>query len=115
VRREPDEAYIIKRNETYELKIIEKKYQTAEGSVDVKLGAAGFFLYQYQQSLSQFSNITYAFCVNDFFRQEKYDDVRKYNKEHLNVEMFYGEDSTYFETLDKWIGICPNEACSFEQ
>jgi hypothetical protein len=105
VRREPDEAYIINNNGVYELKIIEKKFQSAEGSVDVKLGAAGFFIYQYQQSLSQFLNISYAFCVNDFFRDKKYDDVRKYNKEHLNVEMFYGEDPLYFDTLDKWIGI----------
>jgi len=108
--REPDEAYIIKKNDTYEFKILEKKNQNTEGSVDLKLYAGIGLLKEYRKSFDNNFTISYAFCLNNYFKKKFSSNNMKYNNIQSvilesEIEIMYGSDENYFEQLDNWIGI----------
>jgi hypothetical protein len=107
----PDEAYLIKFNNPDErpiLKILEKKEQSVEGSVETKLMTGAAFRREYEVALGDRVIVHYAYCVNQFLKNKIESGERKYNtlKQILaedKVPMFYGEDADYFEKLDEWI------------
>jgi len=106
--REPDEAYIEKRGDRLVLKILEKKNQTMEGSVDTKLLAGPGFLEEYRMSLGEKFDVEYAFCVSNFLKEKvvseepKWRCLREINKKY-GIQVLYGDDADYFEKLDAWI------------
>ena len=73
----PDDAiYVIKDNTIY---IIEIKFQNVEGSVDEKLQTCDFKKKQYQKLFSSLNyEVEYMYVLSDWFRQERYKDVRDY-------------------------------------
>lgn len=103
----PDEAYIIhKKDGTISIKILEKKEQHSEGSIDTKLWAGPSIKRSYQILFPE-CNVEYAFCLNNFFKtkfndSEKYKLLAKILKEN-NIPVFFGEDEDYFKKLNDWI------------
>lgn len=97
--RKPDEAFFIFKNGKTYLKIIEKKEQHIEGSVETKLWAADGLLFEYQEMLGNDINIEYIFSLCCFFEQ-KFNDVsnKKYQilKKYLskrNIKVLFFNDS----------------------
>jgi hypothetical protein len=108
--REPDEAYIIKKNDTYEFKILEKKNQKSEGSVDLKLYAGIGLLDEYRKAFKNNCIVSYGFCLSDYFKKKFSSNKMKYNNIQTvilerEIEIMYGKDEDYFEQLDNWVGI----------
>ena len=104
--RHPDEAYIIRRppGEKTVIKILEKKNQNVAGSVETKLWSGPALKREYELVCGENFEIQYAFCLNDWFKQQKHE---KYIYLHMilqenDIDVFYA-DENYFETLDKWI------------
>lgn len=103
--RNPDEAYIIRRpGEKTVIKILEKKHQNVQGSVETKLWAAVALKREYELVCGEDFEIKYAFCLNDWFKQQKSD---KYIYLHMileenDIDVFYA-DNDYFHKLDLWI------------
>jgi len=109
--REPDEAYLIRDAESgvTQLKILEKKNQNTEGSVDTKLLAGPGFLYEYKWCLRGMEiHVDYAFCVSNFLKEKimsdkpKWRALRDINKEY-GITLLFGDDEDYFERLDEWL------------
>ncbi len=101
----PDEAYIITRDDKINLKILEKKNQNTEGSVDAKLLAAYGFKCVYELICGEKFNVEYSFCLSNWFKQHKNEDKYIYYNMFLaqhDIKIFYADES-YFENLDKWI------------
>lgn len=106
-----DEAFIIKNKITNKLtlKILEKKYQKVEGSVETKLYASYLLKEEYEELLNNYFNIEYGFCLNNYFKNKFMDiDNNKYQilKKLLikyNIPLFYGEDNNYIEKIFNWI------------
>jgi hypothetical protein len=107
--RYPDEAYIIEyvSGKTV-IKILEKKEQNREGSVETKLWAGIALKREYELILGKDFEVCYGFCVNDFLHKKLISDTSKYRtlntifKEN-NIEVLFGYTDNYFETLDIWI------------
>jgi hypothetical protein len=109
--REPDEAYIIKKNNDKKIyiKIIEKKEQNVEGSVENKLWCAPSFKREYQLLLGQNFIIDYSFVLSNFFKNKfndknntKYITLDKILKEN-NIKYFFGDDEDYFDKIYEYI------------
>ena len=108
----PDEAYIIQKNGKTVLKILEKKHQNTAGSVDTKLLAGPMIRDSYKITVPSDWDVEYAFCVNNYFRNNVFNNDRKHIQKLLaeqNIPIFYGEDADYFEKLNSWIGLPPHE------
>lgn len=73
----PDNCiYVIIKNTVY---IIEVKHQQVGGSVDEKLQTCDFKKKQYIKLFSELNyKVEYMYILDDWFRQEKYKDVRDY-------------------------------------
>jgi hypothetical protein len=108
--RHPDGAYIIEyKNGRRVLKILEKKTQSVDGSVDIKLWAGHSMRREYEKSWPEFE-VEYAFCVNVFF-QKKFEDTTNNRKyailremlEEDGIELFFGDMADYFQKLDIWM------------
>lgn len=102
--RNPDEAYIIKTPETTTIKILEKKYQNCNGSVETKLWASPSLKREYELVCGEQFRIEYALCLSDWFKQQnsiKYTILNKILGE-TGIKVLYS-DNNYFENLDKWI------------
>jgi hypothetical protein len=106
----PDEAYIIKYNNSEKIiiKILEKKEQRVEGSVETKLWSGPSLKREYELMLGDNFEVNYAFCVNDFLKTKLTSTKKKYTTLNTilnenNIKMLFGDDDNYFETLDKWI------------
>lgn len=106
----PDEAYIIQYNTGKILiKILEKKEQNVEGSVETKLWSGPSLKREYELVLNDDKFIVnYAFCLSDFLKKKLNSNEIKYillNKilQEDNIEVLFGDDENYFYTLDKWI------------
>ena len=104
----PDEAYIIEYNSGRKvIKILEKKEQNVEGSVDTKLLAGPIFKEEYAEALLHIFEVEYAFCVSKFLQdkimsnEKKYIIFNKLMKNH-NIPILFGDDENYFETFDTW-------------
>lgn len=106
--RNPDEAYLFRNGAKYLLKILEKKAQNTEGSVDTKLCADTWFKEEYQECLGSQFTVEYAFCLSKWLRQRylsansKWPVMRKLHARHGTTVLF-GEDADYFSKLDEWI------------
>ena len=108
--RFPDEAYIIKdklHNKTI-VKILEKKEQHVEGSMETKLWSGPSLKREYEIILGPGFEVHYGFCVSAFLKQKLESDIPKYmilrqiwRENH--IEVLFGDDEDYFEKLDEWI------------
>ena len=105
----PDEAYIIEYNSGRKLiKILEKKEQNVNGSVETKLWSAPSLKREYELLLGNDFEIDYCFCVNDFLKKKITSNETKFiilNKifNENNISVLFGDDENYFETIDYWI------------
>ena len=104
----PDEAYIIKyKTGRKVIKILEKKEQHVEGSVETKLWSGQSFKREYELVLGDDFEVHYGFCVNDFLKKKLISKDKKYiilNKilNENKISVLFGDDENYFETLDAW-------------
>jgi hypothetical protein len=122
--RNPDEAYII--NEKHKsvdkdkkilIKILEKKEQSVEGSVETKLWSSPSLKREYELLLGDKFIVEYGLCINNFLKQKicmnsNNIQIKKCNKkyeilnkilEESKIDILYGDDYDYLETLNKWI------------
>lgn len=110
--RQPDEAYLIKKDDNFILKILEKKNQNVEGSIEEKLKTGAFNKREYELMLNIHDdlkfNIIYTFCVSKFLQNKlesddiKYINIRKIMKED-NIDILFGDDEDYQNKLCEWI------------
>lgn len=106
--RNPDEAYIIEKNGKYIIKILEKKAQNVEGSVETKLWSAPSLKREYEIIMGNNFVIEYAFCLSIFLQEKinsndkKYIILKQILKES-NINIFFGEDNNYFDKIYEWI------------
>jgi hypothetical protein len=104
----PDEAYIIEYNTCKKvIKILEKKNQNVEGSVDTKLWAGPSLKREYELVLGEDWEVHYGLCVSEFL-QKKFNSNKKYTilntiLNENNIDVLFGDDKNYFEILDNWI------------
>lgn len=107
--RHPDEAYIIKYNNgKIIVKILEKKFQNVEGSVETKLWSALGLLEEYKILFGNEFTVQYAFCVSNYLQVKLSSPCDKYktlNKifQKKNIKIFFGDDENYFEKINNWI------------
>ena len=108
--RSPDEAYIIEYNTgDIVVKILEKKAQTNDGSVETKLWSGPSLKREYEIVLGDKFKVEYAFCLNVYFEEKmmnsthkKFSTLNTILKES-NIRVLFGDDNNYFEMLDNWI------------
>lgn len=73
----PDEVFYNYSNRT--IYIIEKKFQSAAGSVDEKLQTCDFKKRQYQKLLRDMNvTVEYIYVINEWFDHPSYNDVKEY-------------------------------------
>lgn len=107
----PDEAYIIEyKNGKKIIKILEKKEQNVEGSVETKLWSAPALKREYELILKDLFEVHYCFCVNNFLKKKITSSDQKYvilNQilNEYNIPILFGEDIDYFDNIDNWIYI----------
>ena len=106
--RNPDEAYIIEKNGKYIIKILEKKAQNVEGSVETKLWSGPALKREYEIIMGNDFVIEYAFCVSKFLQEKIISNDNKYKilkqiLEESKINIFFGEDSNYFDKIYEWI------------
>jgi len=106
--RYPDEAYIIEYNQgKHYIKILEKKNQNVEGSIENKLWCGPSFKREYELVLGSKFNVEYAFCVSKFLKDKiishntKYVVLNTILKES-DIIVLYGDDKNYFKLLELW-------------
>ncbi len=105
--RQPDEAYIIEyANGKTEIKILEKKEQHCDGSVETKLWAGVALKREYQILFESLNiEISYGFCLNKYLmnlfnsNHKKYVILRQILSEN-DIQVFDGEESNYLEKLN---------------
>jgi hypothetical protein len=109
VFRCPDEAYIIEYTTGKKvLKILEKKEQNVEGSVETKLWSGPSLKREYELVVEDAFEVHYGFCLNEFLKQKITSNEKKYTiltriLNETNIDVLFGNDDNYFETLDKWL------------
>ena len=105
----PDEAYIIEYNTGRKIiKILEKKEQHVEGSVEEKLYSGPSRKREYELALGPEFEVYYGFCVNDFLKKKLVSNIKKYVLLNIilresNIDVLFGDDEDYFDKLDEWI------------
>lgn len=104
----PDEAYIIEYSSGRKvIKILEKKEQRVDGSVETKLWSGPGLKREYELVLGDMFEVHYGFCVSSFLQakiissKKKYTTLRTILKES-NIVCLFGDDDDYFETFDLW-------------
>jgi hypothetical protein len=108
--RRPDEAYIIEyTNGEKVIRILEKKEQNKEGSVETKLWAGIGLKREYELVLGNEFKVVYGFCVSKFLQNKFVSSDKKFvilNQilRENDIDVLFGDDENYFATLDKWIG-----------
>ena len=110
--RFPDEAYIIKDKLCKKtiVKILEKKEQHVEGSMETKLWSGPSLKREYEIILGPGFEVHYGFCVSAFLKQKLESDIPKYMilrqiLRENHIEVLFGDDEDYFEKLDEWIKV----------
>jgi len=107
----PDEAYIIEyTNGRKVIKILEKKEQNVEGSVETKLWSGPSLKREYELALGNDFTVFYGFCVSEFLKQKLISNEKKYTILNTifnenNITVLFGDDENYFETFDMWLNI----------
>lgn len=105
----PDEAYIFEyENGTTEIKILEKKEQNVQGSVETKLWSGPSLKREYELVLGDNFKVSYGFCVSSFLKNKIESQEKKYKVllqilNESNIQVLYGDDENYFIKLDDWI------------
>lgn len=108
VIRCPDEAYIIEyKSGRKVVKILEKREQHVNGSVETKLWGGLALKEEYEITLGPSFEIHYGYCVNNFLK-DKFTDEKRFRilsviLNRNNIAVLFGNDNDYFEILDKWI------------
>lgn len=104
----PDEAYIIEyKNGSKVIKILEKKEQNVEGSVETKLWSGPSLKREYELALGNEFEVHYGFCVSEFLKKKLTSNEKKYTIlntifNESNISVLFGDDENYFETFDIW-------------
>lgn len=104
----PDEAYIIEYNTGKKvIKILEKKEQHVDGSVETKLWSGPSLKREYELVLGTDFEVHYGFCVNEFLKKKLTSNDKKYTTLNVifndaNITVLFGDDDNYFETLNEW-------------
>ena len=104
----PDEAYIIEyKNGNKIIKILEKKEQNVEGSVETKLWAGPSLKREYELVLGGEFEVFYGFCVSDFLKNKLISSEKKYKILNTifsenNIIVLFGDDENYFTIFDTW-------------
>jgi len=104
----PDEAYIIEYdNGKKVIKILEKKEQNVEGSVETKLWSGPSLKREYELVLGDDFDVHYGFCVSEFLKKKLISTEKKYTILNTifnenNIAVLFGDDENYFETFDIW-------------
>ncbi len=106
--RNPDEAYIIKTKKKNIIKILEKKEQNVEGSVETKLWSGPSLKREYEIVIGNNFVIEYAYCINDFLSNKINSNEKKYIilKQILDenkINILHANNSNYFDKLEEWI------------
>ena len=105
----PDEAYIIEYNNGRKvIKILEKKEQNVEGSVETKLWSGPSLKREYELVLGAEFSVFYGFCVSEFLKNKLVSNEKKYITLNTifnenNIMVLFGDDENYFETFDNWL------------
>ena len=105
----PDEAYIIEYTTGKKIiKILEKKEQNVEGSVETKLWAGPSLKREYELILGNNFEVHYGFCLSNFLKNKMISTEEKYVILNIifcenNISVLFGDDDDYFEKLDEWI------------
>jgi hypothetical protein len=105
----PDEAYIIEYTTGKKvIKIIEKKEQNVNGSVETKLWSGPSLKREYELVLGAEFTVFYGFCVSEFLKNKLISNEQKYTilntiLNENNIAVLFGDDENYFETLDTWV------------
>jgi hypothetical protein len=107
----PDEAYIItyKRRKHIVIKILEKKAQNGNGSVETKLWAGNSLKREYMLVLGNMFKVEYAFTISSYLENKMKSNHEKYNilNKILNedsINVFYGDSPDYINNINNWIG-----------
>jgi hypothetical protein len=107
----PDEAYIIEYNSGRKvIKILEKKEQNVEGSVETKLWSGPSLKREYELVLDNKFEVFYGFCVSEFLKKKLVSLEKKYMILNTifnenNIGVLYGDDENYFEMFDTWLNL----------
>ena len=108
--RNPDEAYITIPSDgsAIYVKILEKKEQNVEGSVETKLLSGPSFKREYKLVLGERFIVSYAFCVNSFLQKKLESNDPKYlilNQilRESEIPALFGDEWNYFAKLDEWL------------
>jgi hypothetical protein len=105
----PDEAYIIEYNTGKKvIKILEKKEQNVNGSVETKLWASPSLKREYELVLGAEFEVHYCLCINKFLQNLLVSNSKKYLllNEILSenkIDILFGDDNDYFTLLDNLI------------
>ena len=105
----PNEAYIIETiDKKIIIKILEKKEQNVEGSVETKLWSSPSLKREYELILGENFKIEYSLCLSKFLSNKfksidmKYNILKKILDEN-NINILYGDDDDYFLKINHWI------------
>lgn len=105
----PDEAYIIEYNTgKLVIKILEKKEQRVDGSVETKLWSGPSLKREYEMILGDVFEVNYGFCVSNFLKKKVVSNEKKYtilNKifSESGIGVLFGDDDNYFDMFDLWL------------
>jgi hypothetical protein len=109
IYRNPDEAYLIQKNGKMVLKILEKKFQNVDGSVEDKLLSGNQIKREYMISLESLNiDVSYAYCISGFLEKKIKSNKLKFviwNRLFLqdDITIFFGESDDYFVKLNEWV------------
>jgi len=106
----PDEAYIIEYHNPDKkvIKILEKKEQNVEGSVETKLWSGPSLKREYELVLGSDFEVNYCLCINLYLQNLLVSNNKKYltlNKilSENKIDILFGDDENYFEMINNWI------------
>ena len=96
-RKRPDIAVLNESNKT--INIFEIKCQNGNGSVDEKLETGTYKKHYFKELFKPHNySITYSYILNDYFNNNKYKHIIKYN-ERNNIKMFIFQNKKTFKTI----------------
>jgi hypothetical protein len=105
----PDESYIVEYNDGRKMiKILEKKEQHVNGSVETKLWSGPSLKREYELALGGDFQVFYGFCVNGFLQTKILSNEHKYILLNVilrenNIDVLFGDNDDYFMLLNEWI------------
>ena len=105
--RKPDDAFIIVHNDKLHFRIVEKKFQECEGSVETKLWGSYQLRDEYRKIFkNKFNTIEYSLILNSFLFDKLCSQIKKYvilkeQFEEYNIKHYNGCDKEYKEIIYK--------------